>query len=146
MPSLIADFQEALRTKNAALNADLMDEDVRLYGVLWEPIVGKATVLSTLNMTFEVIEHLEYVAEFEGPDGIALHVRGHVGGREFDGVQLFRFNDKILIDEIRNLVRPHSASTALIDASADYLSRQLQEPQTQRTSAKLYFQRYQDEA
>ena len=30
MPSLIADFQEAIRTNNAALNADLIDEDVRL--------------------------------------------------------------------------------------------------------------------
>ena len=32
MRSLIARFEEAARTNNAALNADLLAEDVRLYG------------------------------------------------------------------------------------------------------------------
>jgi hypothetical protein len=34
MPSLIACFQQAARTNDAALNADLFAEDVRLFGVL----------------------------------------------------------------------------------------------------------------
>ena len=137
MPSLIADFQEAVRTNNAALNADLIDEDVRLYGVLWKPIVGKPTVLSVMNMMLNVIDDLEYVAEYEGADGVALHFRGRVGARKFDGVQLFRFNDEILVDEIRTLVRPHSAGTALIEASTEYLSRKLQEPTLNALSAEL---------
>ena len=105
------------------------------YGVLWEPIVGKATVLSVLNMMLEIIEDLEYVAEY-GRKRHPLHVRGRVGVRDFDGVQLFRFNDAILIDEIRNLVRPQTAGTALMEAAAEYLSRKLQEPDDQRTSAQ----------
>ena len=133
MPSLITDFQEAVRTKNAALNADLIAEDVQLYGMLWETIVGKATVLSVMNMMLEVIKDLEYVAEYEGANGVALHIRGRVGAREFDGVQLIRFNDEILVDEIRNLVRPSSAGTALIDASTEYLARKLQEPDSEST-------------
>jgi hypothetical protein len=133
MPSLIADFQEAVRTKNAGLNADLVADDVRLYGMLWEPIVGKATVLSVLNMMLKLIDDLEFVAEYEGADGVVLHIRGRVDGRPFDGVQLVRFNDEILIDEIRNLVRPHSAGAALVDVATEYLSRKLQDPDSQGT-------------
>jgi hypothetical protein len=133
MPSLITDFQEAVRTKNAALNEDLIADDVRLFGVLWKPIVGKPTVLSVLSMMLDIIEDLEYVAEYEGANGLALHVRGRVGDREFDGVQLFRFNDEILVDEIRNLVRPQSACTALVEGATEYLARKLQEPDTQHS-------------
>ena len=73
-------------------------------------------------MLLEIIEDLEYVAEYEGPDGIALRVRGNVDGREFDGVQLFRFNAEGLIDECRDLIRPHSAGTALMETSAEYIA------------------------
>ena len=132
MPSLIADFQEAVRTKNAALNADLFAEDVRVYGLMWKPIIGKPTVLSVMNMMLEIIEDLEYVAEYEAAHGIALHIRGRVGNREVDGVQLFRFNDEILVEEVRNFVRPQSACTALVDAATEYLARKLQEPDSRR--------------
>ena len=74
-------------------------------------------------MLLEIIEDLEYVAEYEGPDGVALRVRGKVGGREFDGVQLFRFNADGLIDECRDLIRPHSAGTALMETSGEYIAR-----------------------
>ena len=122
MRSLIARFEEAARTNNAALNADLLAEDVRLYGVPWKPFEGKAQALAVFTMLLEIIEDLEYVAEYEGPDGIALRVRGNVGGREFDGVQLFRFNAEGLIDECRDLIRPHSAGTALMETSAEYIA------------------------
>lgn len=123
MPSLIARFEEAARTSNAALNADLLADDVRLYGVLWKPFEGKAQALAVFAMLLEIIEDLQYVAEYESPDGVALHVRGKVGGREFDGVQLFRFNAEGLIEECRDLIRPHSAGTALMETSAEYIAR-----------------------
>jgi hypothetical protein len=123
MPSLIARFQEAARTNNAALSADLLADDVRLYGVLWRPFEGKTQTLAVFKMLLEIIEDLEYVAEYEGPEGVALRVRGKVGGREFDGVQLFHFNADGLIDECRDLIRPHSAGTALMDTSSDYIAR-----------------------
>jgi hypothetical protein len=123
MRSLIARFEEAARTNNAALNADLLAEDIRLYGVLWKPFEGKAQALAVFTMLLEIIEDLEYVAEYEGPDGIALRVRGKVGGREFDGVQLFRFDAEGLIDECRDLIRPHSAGTALMETSGEYIAR-----------------------
>ena len=123
MPTLIARFQEAARTNNAGLNADLLAEDVRLYGVPWKPFEGKAQVLEVFTMLLEIIEDLQYVAEYEGPDGVVLRVRGKVGGREFDGVQLFRFNADGLIDECRDLIRPHSAGTALMETSGEYITR-----------------------
>jgi SnoaL-like domain len=123
MPSLIARFQEAARAKDAALNADLLAEDVRLYGVLWKPFEGKTQVLAVFTMLLDIIEDLEYLEEYQGPDGVALRVRGRVGGREFDGVQLFRFNADGLIDECRDLIRPQSAGTALIETSGEYIAR-----------------------
>ena len=128
MPSLIARFQEAARTNNAALNAELFAEDVRLYGVLWKPFEGKAQALAVFAMLLEIIQDLEYIAEYEGPAGLVLHVRGKVGGREFDGVQLFRFNADGLIDECRDLIRPHSAGTALIEVSGQYIARHAESP------------------
>lgn len=123
MPSVIARFNEAVRAKNAALNADLFAEDVRLYGVLWKPFEGKAAALAVFAMLQEIIEDLEYVAEYEGTEGVALRARGVVGGREFDGVQLLRFNDEGLINECRDLIRPHSAGTALLEQSAAYIEQ-----------------------
>jgi SnoaL-like domain len=123
MPSVIARFNEAVRTKNAALNADLFAEDVRLYGVLWKPFESKAAAFAVFAMLQEIIEDLEYVAEYEGTDCVALRARGVVGGREFDGVQLLRFNDEGLIDECHDLIRPHSAGTALLEQSAAYFER-----------------------
>lgn len=123
MPSVIARFAEAARTKDAALSVDLLADDVRLYGVRWSPFEGKETALAVLAMLLDIIEGLEYVAEYEGPDGVALQVRGKVGGREFDGMQVLRFDSAGLITEIRDLMRPHSAGTALLEASAEYISR-----------------------
>jgi hypothetical protein len=123
MPSVIARFNEAVRTKNAALTADLFAENVRLYGVPWKPFEGRAAALAVFAMLQEIIQDLEYVAEYEGTDGVALRARGVVGGREFDGVQLLRFNDEGSIDECRDLIRPHSAGTALQEQSAAYIER-----------------------
>jgi len=124
MPSVIARFAEAVRAGDPTLHADLFADGVRLYGVRWSPFEGKDEVLAVFAMLQEVIEGLEYVAEYEGPDGVVLQARGKVGGREFDGVQLLRFDSDGLIDECRDLIRPHSAGTALLEASGDYLARQ----------------------
>jgi hypothetical protein len=50
MRSLIARFEEAARTNDAALNADLLAEDVRLYGVPWKPFEGKAQALAVFTV------------------------------------------------------------------------------------------------
>ena len=123
MPSVITRFNEAVLARNVSLTADLFAEDVRLYGVPWKPFEGKEAALTVFAMLHDIIEELEYVAEYEGADGVALRVRGIVGGREFDGVQLLRFNSEGLIDECRDLIRPHSAGTALREESAAYIER-----------------------
>lgn len=123
MPSVIAQFREAIRSRDPLLNADLFADDVRLYGVRWMPFEGKDEVLAVFAMLQEVIDDLEYVAEYEGRDGVVLQARGKVGGRDFDGVQLLRFNADGLIDECRDLIRPHSAGSALLEASGEYIAR-----------------------
>ena len=79
-------------------------------------------MLAVFAMLREVLDDLEYVAEYESAGGVVLQVRGSVGGREFDGVQILTFNHVGLIVECRDLIRPHSAGTALLEASAIYLA------------------------
>ncbi len=124
VPSVIEQFAESVRTKSVEVTGGLFAEDVRLYGVAWKPFEGKDAVLAVFAMLQEVLDDLEYVAEYEGPEGLALQVRGRVGGREFDGVQLLTFNNDGLIEECLDLIRPHSAGTALLEASEEYLARQ----------------------
>jgi len=123
MASVIERFAESFRTRNVGMNADLFADDVRLYGVAWKPFEGKDAVLAVFAMLQDVLDELEYVAEYEGVGGVVLHVRGKVGGREFDGVQILTFDRAGLIVDCRDLIRPHSAGTALLEASAAYLAQ-----------------------
>jgi hypothetical protein len=123
MPSVIDQFAEAARMKDIGLAADLFADDVRLYGVPWKPFEGKDAVMAVFTMLQEVVEELSYIAEYEAPEGLVLQVKGKVGGRDFDGVQILTFNDNGQIDECRDLMRPHSAGRALLDASGEYLAR-----------------------
>jgi hypothetical protein len=122
MPSVIARFEESVRTNNTALLDDLFADHVRLYGLRWSPFEGKAAVLAVFAMLQDVVDDLEYVSEYEGPDGVALRARGKVGGREFDAVQILQFDEGGLIDECRDLLRPHSAGSALLEALAEYIT------------------------
>ena len=121
MTSVIARFAESFRERNVDLNADLFADDVRLYGVAWKPFEGKEAVLAAFAMLQAVLDELEFVAEYENAGDVVLQVRGRVGGRDFDGVQILTFNDAGLIAECRDLIRPHSAGSALLEASAAYL-------------------------
>ena len=124
MRGLIDRFNESVRRHDAALNADLLSDDVKLYGVLWKPFEGKDAVLAVFTMLQEVIDGLEYVAEYEGPHGSVLEVRGSVGGRQFEGTQILRFDSAGLVTEFHDLIRPHSAGAALLQASGEYLAQQ----------------------
>jgi hypothetical protein len=101
-----------------------MADDVRLHGTVWKPFEGKDAVLAVFAMLLTVTQDADYVAEYEGPAGIVLQLRGKVGGRDFDSVQILTFNEDDLINECRDLLRPHSAGTALLEAAGEYLGRQ----------------------
>jgi hypothetical protein len=60
-------FADAWRTKYVALNTDLFADDGRLAGVTYTPFEGKEAVLAVFAMLGEVLEELEYVAQFERP-------------------------------------------------------------------------------
>ena len=51
------------------IERELFADDVRLYGVKWTPFEGKAAVLAVFAMLQDVIEDLEYVAEYEDLTG-----------------------------------------------------------------------------
>ena len=119
-------FAEAWRTKNVALNADLFADDVRLSGAPYQPFEGKDATLAVFAMLGEVLEELEYVAQYDRPGGVVLQVRGKVGGRSFDGVQILTLDDDGRIVECLDLIRPHTAGAALLEASAKYIEAQSQ--------------------
>jgi hypothetical protein len=119
-------FTEAWETRKVALNAELFADDVRLAGVAHKPFEGKEATLAVFAMLRDVLDELEYVGQYDGPGGVILRVRGVVGGRTFDGVQILTLDDDGLIVECLDLIRPHSAGVALLEASAKYLEAQAQ--------------------
>lgn len=124
MAGLVDRFNESVRRHDATLNADLLSDDVKLYGVPWKPFEGKEAVIAVFAMLQDIIEGLEYVAEYDGQHGSVLEVRGSVGGRQFEGTQILRFDSAGLISEFHDLIRPHSAGAALLQASGEYLAQQ----------------------
>jgi hypothetical protein len=128
MASVIARFAESAKAKDPALLADLMADGVRLHGMRWATFEGKDAVLAVFGMLRRVVDDVEYVAEYDGPNGVVLQLRGTVGDREFDAVHMLRFDSVGLIDEIRDLIRPVSAGTAVLEAVARYLSDQANTP------------------
>jgi hypothetical protein len=111
-----------IRARDVGLVADLFADDVRLSGVPWKPFEGKPAVLAVFTMLQAVLDDVTYVAEYEGPAGVALQVRGKVGGREFDGVQILTFDADGLISNCVDLIRPYTAGAALLEASGKYLA------------------------
>jgi len=50
MPGLVERFNEAVRRHDTALNAELLADDVKLFGVLWKPFEGEDAVVSVFAM------------------------------------------------------------------------------------------------
>ena len=66
-----------------------------------------------LSNVAQVFEDFRYLAQVETGDTAVLMFEARVGDRELQGVDVLRFDDEDLIDEMTVMVRPMSGLEAL---------------------------------
>ena len=125
MKSLIATFQTAWDARDASALAPLLADDIVFHtSAAGHPVVGKAPVLSVLDMLSKIFDELAYVSEYTNAEGLVLLSSGRIGGKRADGIQVVTINEDDLITQFQDFLRPLSALTALSAAAAEYMARQ----------------------
>jgi hypothetical protein len=97
---------------------DAFAEDAVLHSpVQFKPFEGRAAITQLLRILVEVFEDFRYTDQLESPGGaLGLIFRARIGDRQVEGLDLLRFNDLGLIEEVTVMVRPLSALEALLAA------------------------------
>lgn len=123
MRSVMNDFQSAVDAGNASLLAPLLAPDVRLLAsVSPDPFDGQDTVLFIFGMLITLIQEPRYVAEVVGAKEVVLVMKGRLGDRPLDGIQVLTVGEDGLITQFLDFVRPLPALIALQDAATQYLA------------------------
>ena|SRR5215210_423648 len=110
-------FKAAALAKDFGAVDDLFTEDVVFRSpVVFRPYEGRQALQIVLSAVVEVFEDFEYVSVVEDGDVAVLQFRTRVSERELDGVDILRFDDGGLVNELMVMVRPMSAMHALAEA------------------------------
>ena len=107
-------FRAAAEAKDFAAVEQLFAEGVRFRSpFVHTPYEGRDVLMFILSNVAEVFEDFRYVAQVETGDTAVLMFEARVGDRELQGVDVLRFGDDDLIDEMTVMVRPMSGLEAL---------------------------------
>lgn len=107
-------FRAAAEAKDFAAGADLFaDRVVFRSPFVHTPYEGREALMFILSNVAQVFEDFRYVAQVETDDKAVLMFEARVGDRELQGVDVLRFDDEDLIDEMTVMVRPMSGLEAL---------------------------------
>lgn len=103
-------FREAVEAGDSdAVLATFANDIVFNSPVVHRPIEGRQALALVIPKLLTVWQGLRYVAELDGDETVGLVFTAGVGGRDADGIDLLRFNDDGLINQITVMVRPLSA-------------------------------------
>lgn len=92
--------------------------------ITFHPFEGREAIGQLLGILLEVFEDFRYTDELRAADGtLALVFRARVGERELEGLDLIRFEASGLIRDFTVMVRPRSASEALLREVGSRLAR-----------------------
>lgn len=106
-----------------ALTSLFAAEAVLHSPVSFKPFVGRQAIRQLLSILFEVFEDFHYTDELTAADGTAaLIFRTRVGNRDVQGLDLVRFDAAGQVVDLTVMVRPRSASDALLAAIAPRLA------------------------
>jgi hypothetical protein len=117
-----------LRKAVEARNFDDMKAAFREDAVLHSPITskpfeGRETIAQLLGILIEVFDEFYYTDELRGEDGtLGLVFRARVGDRNAEGIDIVRFDDEGFVRDLTVMVRPRSASEALLAAVGSRLA------------------------
>lgn len=119
-----AKFKAAVEAKDLDAMLETFADDARLYSpVVFKPFEGKAAIGVLFRVLLEVFEDFRYVDELEGAETHALIFRTRVAGRDVEGLDYFRPGPDGRIVEFTVMVRPRSASDALMQEVGSRLAK-----------------------
>ena len=108
--------EKAVETRRLGDIVEAFAEDAVLHSpVQFKPFEGRAAITKLLSILAEVFEDFRYTDQLESPEGVlGLIFRARIGNREVEGLDLLRFNEAGLIQDLTVMVRPRSAIEALL--------------------------------
>jgi len=112
-------FSDAVAGGDIEAAISLLDDNVEFRSpAVHKPYQGKAACAMILRAVVEVFEDFHYVREIgdEGASDQALVFTARVGDKELEGCDFLHVNEDGLIDEFAVMVRPLSATVALVEA------------------------------
>ena len=110
--------EKAVETGRLDNMVDVFAEDAVLHSpVQFKPFEGRAAIAHLQGILVEVFEDFRYTDQLESEDGaLALVFRARIGDRDVEGLDLLRFNEDGLVQDVTVMVRPLSAVQALLAA------------------------------
>lgn len=97
----------------------LLDENVEFRSpAVHKPYQGKAACATILRAVAQVFDDFHYVREIGDEDATdhALVFTARVGDKELEGCDFLHVNEDGLIDDFAVMIRPLSATVALVEA------------------------------
>jgi hypothetical protein len=110
-------FRAAVEAKDLSAIDELFRDDVTFRSpVVYAPYEGREAVGVVLGAAVEVFEDFRYTDQVETGATAVLVFEARVGDRELNGVDILRFDEDGLIEEMMVMVRPMSGINALAEA------------------------------
>src|SRR5688500_16814147 len=102
-------FRKAAEAKDFAAGAELFSENVTFKSpVVFKAYEGRDALSVVLGAVVQVFADFRYVEQVEEGDTAILMFEARVSGREIQGVDILRFSEESLIEELIVMVRPMS--------------------------------------
>jgi hypothetical protein len=118
--STITSFRAAVESGEIEAAHALLAEDVVFHSpATFHPFVGRDTVARLLVLVAETFEDFRYTDEFEADGAQLLIFRAGIGGREMEGLDLLRFDERGLIADFTVMLRPISGLVPFAQAMGE---------------------------
>lgn len=118
------EFRKAVEARNLDdLKAAFREDAVLHSPITIKPFEGRDAIAQLLAILIEVFDEFDYTDELRGENGtLGLVFRARVGDRDVEGIDIVRFDTAGLVRDLTVMVRPRSASEALLEAVGSRLA------------------------
>jgi SnoaL-like domain len=115
-----AQFRAAVEAGDIDAASALFAEDIVFHSpATFHPFLGRETVTRLLTIVAETFEDFRYTDEIDGEDAHALIFRAAIGGREIEGLDLLRVDERGLIADFTVMLRPISGLVPFAQAMGE---------------------------
>jgi hypothetical protein len=109
-------FRRAVEAHSLDEIMAIFAEDAVLHSpITFHPFEGRPAIRQLLGILLEVFEDFHYTDELVAADGTrGLIFRARVDGRDLEGIDLIRFDERGLTRDFTVMIRPRSALERLL--------------------------------